>query len=186
MNRVTVGGLACALALLFAAACSSTGGNLPTNGPFGNGGSYSGTFNTCARPGQVVHDGFDEFPNTGGTATISRVALVDPRHLRLLAAWVLPITGSQGVDVGWGYPSASSVASVAPGTRWELRQRIPGAVVRHTRGREMIDLVIVVKPFGKVASTKGFDLYYEAAGTRYLLRLPIGLNIPVRRTCTEK
>jgi len=136
VNRVTKGGLACGLALLLAAACSS--GGLSTNGPFGNGGPDSGTFNTCARPGQVVHDGFDEFPNTGGTATITRVAPVAPRHLRLLAAWVVPTTGPL-VDVGRGFPSVSRLASEAPGVRWELRQRIPGAVVRHTRGQEVID-----------------------------------------------
>jgi len=35
-----------------------------------------------------VQDGFEEFDDTGGTATIDKVALVHPRHLRLVAAWV--------------------------------------------------------------------------------------------------
>jgi hypothetical protein len=39
VNRVTLGGLACGLALL--AACGSSG--LSDNGPFGNGGPNSGT-----------------------------------------------------------------------------------------------------------------------------------------------
>jgi hypothetical protein len=181
VNRVTMAGLACGLALLLAAACSSSGG-LSTNGPFGNGGPNSGTLGQCTPPGQVVYDGIEEFPNAGGTATIQKVALVDPRNLRLLTAWVVPTTGTL-VGEGLGYPTASSLASTTSGVRWGLRQRIPGAVVRHTRGQEVINLVIVVKPSGKVGTAKAVNLYYEAGGTHYLLRYPYGLDIPVRRTC---
>ena len=185
MSRVTLGGLACGLALLLMTACSSTGGGkLSTNGPFGNGGPNSGTNGTCARPGQVVHDGFEEFPNAGGTATLDKVTLVSPRHLRLIAAWVVPTTGAL-VDIGWGYPTATSLASAAPGVRWGLRQRIPGAVVRHTHGQEAINLVILVKPSGNAATVNAVNLYYHAAGTHYLLHFPFGLNIQIRRTCKE-
>src|SRR5215472_5895744 len=76
MNRVTQGGLACGLALLLAA-CSS---GLSDNGPLGNSGQNSGTICDWAAPGGVVQDGFEEFNDTGGTATIDKVALVHPRH----------------------------------------------------------------------------------------------------------
>jgi hypothetical protein len=184
VNRPTIGGLACGLALLLAAACSSTGGKLSANGPFGNVDSNSGTNGLCARPGQFVHDGFEEFPNAGGTATLDKVTLVATRHLHLVAAWVLPTTGPL-VDIGWGYPTASSLASAAPGVRWKLRQRIPGAVVRHTHGREVINLVILVKPSGRHATVKAVDLYYEVGGTHYLLHFPFGLDISVRSNCRE-
>jgi hypothetical protein len=171
VNRVTVAGLACGLALLLATACSSTRGGLPTNGSFGNGGPNSGTVGQCVPPGQVAYSGFEDFPNTGGTATIDRVTLVDPRHLHLVAAWVIPTPNpGVGVGVGQGYPTASSVASDTPGLRWEFRQRIPGAVVRHTRGQESINLVIVIKPSGNVGTAKAIDLYYQTAGTHYLLQ----------------
>src|SRR5215469_10852031 len=79
VNRVTLGGLACGLALLLAAGCG--GGGLSENGPFGNSGQNSGTICAWTTPGGVVHDGFEEFYDTGGTATVDRVALVEPRHL---------------------------------------------------------------------------------------------------------
>lgn len=49
----------------------------------------------------------------------------------------------------------------------------------------MINLVILVKPSGKAATVKAVDLYYEAAGTHYLLHYPFGLNIQIRRICSE-
>jgi hypothetical protein len=184
VNQVPKGGLACALALLLATACSSSRGKLPTNGPFGNGGSTSGAVGQCVRPGQAAYSGFESFPNKGGAATIDSVVLVKHRNLRLLAAWViLTPNPSIGVGVGPGYPSATSVASDAPGLRWSLRQKVPGAMVRHTHGREVINLVIVIRPSGKVGTAKAVDLYYKSAGTRYLLHFPYGLNIPVRHTC---
>lgn len=176
VNRVTLGGPACGLALLLAA-CSS--GKLSDNGPFGNGGPNSGTLCAWTRPGEVFHDSFDEFPNTGGTATIDKVALVNPRHMRLVTAWVVPTNGPLG-DSGPGYPPASGYS---PGYRWGQRQRIPGAVVRHTRGQDVINLVIVVKLFAKLGTATAVNLYYESAGTHYLLHFPYGYKIWVGRTC---
>jgi hypothetical protein len=180
VNRHTTGGLACGLALLLATACSNSD-TLSTNGPFGNGGPDSGTVCDWTRPGGVAYSGFEEFPNTGGTATIERVALVDPRNLRLVAAWVVPTPG--GAGVGPGYPPASSLGTGATRVPLELRQHIPAAVVRHTRGKEAIDLVIVVKPSGRVGTSKAINLYYETGGTRYLLHFPYGLKVWVGRTC---
>jgi hypothetical protein len=171
-NRVTLGGLACGLALLLAA-CGS--GGLSDNGPFGNGGSNSGIICAWTRPGGVAHDSFNAFPNTGGTATVTKVALVHPRHLRLIVAWVVPTDGSFGA-AGQGYPPASWSKSL-PGFYWGQRQRIPGATVRHTRGHQLINLVIVLKPSGKVGTAAAVNLYYTSAGTRYLLHIPNGYQI---------
>ncbi len=37
--------------------------------------------------------------------------------------------------------------------------------------------VIVAKPSGKVGTSTAVDLYYEAAGTRYLLHFPYGFTV---------
>jgi hypothetical protein len=175
MNRVTVGGLACGLALLLAA-CSS---GLSDNGPFGNGGPNTGTVCTWTKPGGVAHDSFDAFPNSGGTATIDKVMLVHPRHLRLIAVWAVPTDGSLG-NAGPGYPPG---ANNGPGFRWGQRQRIPGAVVRHTRGRDLVNLVIVMKPTAKFGTAKAVNLYYKSAGTHYLLHFPVGYKIVDGHPC---
>lgn len=181
MSHVTLGGLACGLALLLAA-CSS--GKLSTNGPFGSTIQSSGGY--ClpvARPGEVAYDGTEEFPNTGGRATIDKVKLVHPRHLRLIAAWVLPISDpSQRIGLGAGYPTASRLKAHSA-ARWDLRQRIPGAVVQHTPGQQTIELLIVAKPLAKFGSSTAVDLYYESAGTHYLLHFPYGFSISVGPTC---
>jgi hypothetical protein len=171
VNRLTLGGLACGLALLMATACSSTVGKLSANGPFGNSGTNSGTICAWTTPGGVVYDGFEEFYDTAGSATVGRVVLVKPRHLRLVAAWVAEANGAVA-GVGKGYPS--------PSRAW---QRIPDAVVRHTRGQEVISLVIVVKPTAKLGTTTAINLYYNVDGTRYLRHFTDGLKIQVGHIC---
>jgi hypothetical protein len=175
MKRATLGGLACGLALLLAAC----GGGLSENGPFGNGGPNTGTICTWTRPGGVAHDSFDAFPNTGGTATINKVALVNPRHLRLIVAWVVPTDGSLG-SAGPGYAPGSGSG---PGFRWRQRQRIPGAIVRHTRGQDLVNLVIVMKPTARYGTATAVNLYYKSGGTQYLLHFPVGYKIVDGHPC---
>ena len=177
MNRVTLGGLACGLALL-TTSCSGSG-RLDTDGPFGSGGTNSGTLCGPIPPGAVSHDSFDAFRNAGGLARISKVTLVGARHLRLVAAWVVPTSGPLG-DSGTGYPRASEFQ---PGFHWAQRQSIPGAIVRHTHGSDLINLVIVMKPTAKIGTATAVNLYYKSAGTRYLIHFPIGYKIPVGGHC---
>jgi len=178
-----MGGLACGLALLLTAACTSSGP--ATDGPFGSTIQSSGGFCVpVARPGEVGYDAYEEFPNTGGRATIDKVRLMHPRHLRLVAAWVLPISDpGQRIGLGAGYPTASRIHADVPGARWDLRRRIPGAVVQHTPGQQTIELLIVAKPLGKFGTSTAVDLYYESAGTHYLLHFPYGFSVRVGRTC---
>ena len=168
MNRITLGGLACGLALILATAC---GGGLSTDGPFGTSGQNSATICAWTTPGGVVYDGLEEFYDTGGTATVDRVALVAPRHLRLVAAWVAEANGPVA-GLGKGYPTPSTV--------W---QHVPGAVVRPTRGQEVLDLVIVVKPSRKLGTATAINLYYEVGGTRYLRHFSDGLKVVVGHAC---
>jgi hypothetical protein len=178
VNRVMLGGLACGLALLLTTSCTS-GSRLDTDGPFGSGGTNSGTLCEQIRPGGVLHDSFDAFRNADGPARISKVTLVDARHLRLLAAWVVPTSGPLG-DSGPGYPRPSDFQ---PGFHWGRRQSIPGAIVRHTHGHDLVNLVIVVKPTSQIGTATAVNLYYEAAGTRYLIHFPIGYQVPVGHRC---
>jgi len=171
VNRVTIGGLACGLALLLAAACSNTGSKLSTNGPLGNGGPNSGTICAWTTPGGVVQDGFEQFNDTGGSATINKIALVHPRHLRLLAAWVAEGDRPVG-QVGKGYPH--------PTKAWK---HIPGAVVHRNHGRQQINLVIVVRPTAKLGTATAINMYYESAGTHYLRHFRDGLKIQVGHIC---
>ena len=171
MNRVTLGGLACGLALLvLAAACGS--GGLSTDGPLGTSGQNSGTLCDWATPGGVVQDGFEEFNDTGGMATIDKVRLVHPRHLRLLAAWVAEGNSLVGEAIGRGYPH--------PTRAWK---HVPGAVVHPNHGQEVINLVIVVKPSGTLGTATAIDMFYHVGGTRYLRRFTDGLRIPVGHKC---
>jgi len=183
VNRITMGGLACGLALLLTAACTSSGPS--TDGPFGSTIQSSGGYCIpAARPGQFAYSGYEEFPNTGGKATIDKVRLVHPRHLRLVTAWAVQISSSiYSIGAGTGYPTMSAIEANAPGTPWGHRQRIPGAVVRHTHGQQLIDLVILVKTSGKFGTSTAIDVYYESAGTRYLLHFPYGFSVRVGPTC---
>jgi hypothetical protein len=167
MNRVLLGGLACGLALLLAA-CSS---GLSDNGPLGNSGQNSGTLCYTATRGGVVQDGFEEFNDTDGTVTVDRVALVHPRHLRLIAAWIGEGNTPIG-RVGRGYPH--------PTKAWK---RIPGAIIHHNHGQEVINLEIVVKPTAKLGTATAIDMYYEADGTHYVRRFTDGLKVPVGGKC---
>lgn len=171
MSRVTLGGLACGLALLLLAAACGSGG-LSTNGPLGTSGQNSGTLCDWATPGGVVQEGFEEFNDTGGTVTVDKVALVDPRHLRLLAAWVAEGNYPVGEAIGRGYPS--------PTKAWK---HIPGAILHHTHGQEVINLVIVVKPSGTLGTATAINMYYESGGTHYLRHFTDGLKIPVGHKC---
>jgi hypothetical protein len=166
MSRLTLGGLACGLALL--AACSS---GPSENGPLGNSGQNSGTICDWATPGGVVQDGFEEFNDTGGMATIDKVALVRPRHLRLIAAWVGEGNTPIG-EVGRGYPH--------PTKAWK---RVPGAVVHPNHGQEVINLVIVVKPTAKLGTATAINMYYHVGGTHYLRLFTDGVKIPVGHKC---
>ena len=175
MNRLAMGGLACGLALL-AVACAS--GGFSTDGPFnGIGSTISETVCDWTPPGGVVYDGVEAFSNTGGTAKLERAALVQSRNLRLVAAWVVPKGNAPLIGAGQGYPTASGLAAESPRFQWARRQRILGAVVGPTHRRDLFNLVLVVKPSGKVGTAKGIDLYYEAGGVHYLLRWQHGLKI---------
>jgi hypothetical protein len=178
-KRLVFGGLASGLALL--GACSSTAsiGSTGGIGPFGNGGT-PGAECVPVSPGGVITYGFEEFHNTGGTAQIQSVSLASPHDLRVLAALAVPITGHMLYGVWGGYPSPGDLS---PGVQWAHRQDADGAVIPHSHGTDVINLVLVLKPVGKKGTASGLDVLYKSGGTRYQMTMPTSIEIIVANSC---
>jgi hypothetical protein len=89
-----------AVGCILLAGCA--GGNAVNTRPFGNGGT-PGKECVSLPLGSVLSYGFEEFSNSGqSTAIISKVALADAHHLRILAAYIVPITGHELYGVWTG------------------------------------------------------------------------------------
>jgi hypothetical protein len=174
-GRVTRWGLACGLALF--TACSSA--NAVNTGPFGGGGE-PGSLCVPVGRGGVLSYGFDAFSNTGRTATIERVALTDPHGLRMLAAYVVPITGHTLYGVLTGYPPARGLPA---DVHWDRRQPANGAVIPHSRGTQY-NLVLVLKPAGTKGTARSVDVFYRAAGQEYHLQTTTRIEVLAGRACT--
>ena len=104
------GRLAVMLALL--AGC---GTGLKTDGPFGR----SSTSRIATQCFPVRHNGVGtfgglSFGNNGGPARIDKVTLVNARHLRIVAAWVVPVTGDDLLGVSTGSRRTEQADSLAP------------------------------------------------------------------------
>jgi hypothetical protein len=164
------------------AACSS---GPAMSGPFGRSGGGPGMVCTWTPPGSVLTYGLEQFPNTGGTAKIQTVALVSPHDLRVVADWVVPITGTNLIGVHSGQPTGRGAPPMAPGIQWAQRQRADGATIRHTPGSDVINIVLVIKPSGGIGSAAGLDVYYTSSGGSYLLQFPIGIKIKTGTGCTS-
>jgi hypothetical protein len=122
------------LAAVLLAGCTAPAVN---TGPF-HGGGDPGEECASIAPGGVMGYGFEEFSNSGSaTATIEKVALTDPRGLRILAAYVVPVSGHilYGVQPGWppGY--------LPPGFHWPQREKAVGARIPPSPGHDVINLL---------------------------------------------
>jgi hypothetical protein len=131
-------------------------------GPLGDGGTPGGICVPIAR-GQVESWGVTYLGNTGSSdAVIEEVALVNARHARLVASYVVPITGNNEYGSLFGYPPARHLE---PGVDWRAHQRVPGASV----GPDHADLVTVIQPTGPgpLAEVQAIDVFYQESGTNY-------------------
>lgn len=168
-------GLGVALALLLAACDGSAPNDPDRDGPLGNSISDAGGQCFPTPKGDVGTFAVLGFGNSGGPARISKVSLVDPRHLQLAAAWLVPTTGSDSWGVFDGYPPDGIPGPDGnhgvPGEHWNERQRADGAVIPHLRGQDQEDLVLVLRPTGPEGSAKTEIVYYTSGGTRYMLNL---------------
>jgi hypothetical protein len=150
-------------------------------GPFGNGGIYG---QECAfvPPGSVLSYGFDEFRNVGGaTATIDKVTLADSHGIRMLAAYVVPVTGHELYGVLFGYPPD---AHLPQGVQWSRRQPTNGATIPPSRGRhDVTNLVLVLKPTATTGSARGISVFYRESGQRYHLLTATRIRLKTASKC---
>ena len=160
------------LALL--AACSST--NAVNTGPFGGGGD-PGSLCVPVGHGGVLSYGLDAFTNTGGTATIERVALTDPHNLQIIAAYTVPLTGTYLYGVRKGAPSARNFPA---GFQWARRQRADGAVIPPG---VFTNLVLVLKPVGTKGTARSVDVFYRSAGQQYHFQTNTSIEVLVANSC---
>ena len=174
VRRLPRWGLACGLALL--AACSSA--PAVNTGPFGGGGDSSSLCVPVGRGG-VLSYGLNAFTNTGGTARIERVALTDPHDLRIVAAYVVPVTGNTLYGVLSGYPPARGLPA---DVQWDRRQRANGAAIPHSRGIQY-NLVLVLKPAGTKGTARSVDVFYRAAGQGYHLQTTTRIEVLAGPAC---
>ena len=174
VRRLPRWGLACGLALL--AACSSA--PAVNTGPFGGGGDSSSLCVPVGRGG-VLSYGLNAFTNTGGTARIERVALTDPHDLRIVAVYVVPVTGNTLYGVLSGYPPARGLPA---DVQWDRRQRANGAAIPHSRGIQY-NLVLVLKPAGTKGTARSVDVFYRAAGQDYHLQTTTRIEVLAGPAC---
>jgi hypothetical protein len=166
------------LAGVLLAGCAS--GVAVNTGPFGNGGSQGEECVPLPRGG-VLSYGFDEFRNSSASAAvIEKVSLADPHGLRILAAYVVPITGHTLYGVLTGFPPE---AHLPLGVQWSQRQRADGATIPHSLGHRVTNLILVLKPVTKIGSARGIDVYYRVSGQQYHLRTATRIVVRVGSTC---
>jgi len=171
------GGAALALALLLACAC----GTSTADGPFGPSGGAGGAVCAWASAGGVVFYGAEEFRNSGGTGTLEKVSLVAAHNLRIMTGWAVPITGTDILGVSQGYQPLPE--QIAPGIQWTKRQKLNGAVIPHSQGQDVTNVVLILKPSGARGFARAVEVYYKSGGTDYVLRWPIGVDVFVGHGC---
>jgi hypothetical protein len=170
-------GLVLGLALLLLCAC----GTNAADGPFGESGGSPGAVCAWATANGVVFYGAEEFANSGGRATIEKVSLVAAHNLRVVAGWAVPITGTSTLGVAQGYRPVEG--EIAPGIQWSERQLLNGAVIPHSRGHDVTNVVLILKPSGTRGFAKAVVVYYKSGGTNYVLRWPIAVEVFVGHGC---
>lgn len=152
-------------------------------GPLGNGGTAGGICAPLA-PGQVLSWGVTYLGNTGSSdAVIEKVALVKARNARLVASYVVPITGNNEYGSMLGYPPPSHLP---PGVDWHAHQRVPGASVAPAHGREHADLVTVIQSTGgPLAEVQAIDVFYRESGINYHMQTHYRFVLLVGTACSN-
>jgi hypothetical protein len=167
-----------AASLIGAMLLAGCAAGLPTDGPFGNGGT-PGSLCTPVPRGGVLSYGFEALENHSSTTVrITNVTLADPHEgLTVLEAYVIPVTGHLLYGVRSGYPQADQMP---PGEDWPERQY---AVAAQVPAEKVANLLLVLMPANSGGAARGIDVYYESSGRQYLLRTATRLQVVVGRSC---
>jgi hypothetical protein len=160
------------------AGCSS--GVTFNSGPLGGPGQTGIECAPTVGPGGVVSYGTIEFANSDASpVVITSVSLADPRGLRLLAAYIVPVTGYTISGFVQGYPPSRFMPT---DEHWSQRQRADGAVIKHSRRPNLFNLIAVLKPTRGPGWAKGINIYYHSSsGQRYLLRRGLQILVGISR-----
>ncbi len=153
--------------------------NAVNTGPLGNGGG-SGEVTAPVCRGGVLSYGFQSFRNSGpATAVVEKVSLDSPRHLRMLAAYIVAITGYDLFGVLRGFPSAIWARHPQQGVQWPKRQRAGGALLPPSPrpAHDVYNLVLVVKPAGNSGTARAIDIWYRESGQQYHMRTGFTLKV---------
>lgn len=172
---MAIGVIAIAVCLI---GCSSS--IIFNSGPLGGQGSTGINCAPVNGRGGVLSYGFIEFANSSASpVTITKVSLADSSGLRMLAVYVVPITGDDLYGLLQGFPPSKHLP---PGVQWSQRQRADGAIVKHSRGRDVTNLVAVLKPTRNPGWARGINIYYRSSGgQRYLLRQGVQILVSIDR-----
>jgi hypothetical protein len=131
--------------------------------------------------GQVLSDGFEALQNSGTKpAIITAVSLANPHDLKLVTAWVIPITGTDLYGVRAGYPPA---AGLDPGVEWSRRELAAGASIPRLVGQQVVNLLLVLKPAASTGTASGVRISYRAGGRDYQFQTKIKLVVLVGGDC---
>jgi hypothetical protein len=121
----------------------------------------------------VLSDGFTALQYSGtGPAAILSVTLASPRNLRLLGAWVVPVTGHVLYGVRSGWPPA-----------WARRTPADGDRIPASPGTQVSSLLLAVQPGAGTGTAAGVRVSYRAAGQDRWFQTQIRLVVPDGGTC---
>lgn len=185
MRSCRIPALVMIVVIFGAAACGSA---VAVNvGPLGNGEAIGGLCQATTHGAGITY-GLTGFRNSGSsTATITKVDLVDPQGLRMLADSIVLIDGSRprtyfvGDDAGYP-PAAILLRQPGVGAAWARRQDAVGAKLppsRKNQPRQRYNLVLgLTVTNGTVGRAKGIDVFYTVGGQPYHLQTGIAVELP--------
>lgn len=147
---------------LASAGCTSSSGPVadgPLNGPFGTNKGVS--LCAVARVGHPFAFGLDQFTNHGhAPVVLNRVALLHPRHERLIGSYAVP-----GGYILGASPWPPGPSDLPP--TWKDRQAVHGFRLAPRKSFTMV-LGVIATASGRTIS-QGMRIYYhDTAGSSYL------------------
>ncbi len=157
-------------------------GQLP-EGPLGSRPESTGFQGDPARLGKPDTVGVDSLYNGGNApAVIDRLILVDPRHIKLVGAYIT-IGGSLVGNWETFPPPARALYREAPGVHWAGRHKPAGTIVP---AHQWALVALGLEPTAAVGRIASIDLYYHVGTAHYEWQghVAIGLTVEPRPTAS--